>query len=87
MERAIAFELRVQRLSTVIVVRHFLPFLLPFFFPDLVIRSLLLASHAQPVGNNFAHKEPTACKPLSIGCAFWLAMVPYIPCTDAHIQC
>ena len=36
-------------------------FLLPYF-PDLVIRSLLLALHAQPVNKTFVPKEPTTCK-------------------------
>ena len=60
MERAIAFELRVHRLSTVIVVRFFF-FFLPHF-PDSVIRSLLLELHAELVDKNFVQKEPTTCK-------------------------
>lgn len=76
-ERTIAFELHVHRLSSVIVVR-FLYFFIPYF-PDLVIRSLFLVLLAQPVARNFVPKETTTCKLFSKGHAFFI-----LPC-DAFV--
>ena len=64
-----------------------------FFFlqylSDLVIRSLLLASHAQLVDKNFVHTEPTTCKLLSrkvMRLPFCLAVALYIPCTSFCLE-
>lgn len=57
LERVIAFELRVERLPTVFVVRLFLPHPSLIFFPDLVVRSLLLALRVELAAKNFVLKK------------------------------
>lgn len=63
-ERVVSFELRVRRLSTVFVVR-LPPSFSHIFSPELLVRILLPALHAQPVDENFGPEEPTPCIYLS----------------------
>ena len=84
MERAITFELRIQRLSTVIVVRLFSPFRPPYFIPDPVIRSLLLALRVRPVDKTLFLRNQQRPR---VSCLAMDMYIVYIAPLEAHIRC